>query len=412
MRTATWGRLVAAAALALAPLVPVVVAAPAVAGAAGCEQGLTGGNEEPSTTSWAQERLAFARVRELATGRGQTVAVIDSGVSNLHPQVKQIRYRDPANFVYPGSPVIDCEKVGHGSGVAGVIAAPVQTDVGFEGIAPGAEIVPIKQYDSDDDELDTPATLAGSIDYAVAAGADVINISLWIPEDDPAVRQAVVDAGKADVVVVAAAGNIVEGAETLFHFPAEYAGTGPEFDHVLAVGATNRDDTLVEESVRGAFVGIAAPGGEVLLPTGIEGYHVTSGTSFAAPFVSGAAALVRERHPELSAAEVVTRLEATADRPGVAVPDDGYGWGILNPYVALTSERDDGAPLPAAEAAAPIPAPDLPGPEDRTLQNVAYAVTGGLVAAGAVVAVGAAAWRRTSAEHARGSSSAAAGPPV
>jgi membrane-anchored mycosin MYCP len=120
--------------------------------------------------------------------------------------------------------------------------------------------------------------------------------------------------------------------------------------------------------------------------------------------------MVRERFPRLSAAQVVKRIEATADRPGATVPHDGYGCGIVNPYRALTQVLD-GSPAdvrrapPCSYAAdrtdkkSYITPPNPAEPPDRTLQNIAYGVAAGLLGAAALFAIGTGAWRRTQAAH-------------
>lgn len=390
--------------VALTVVGPVTAPAPVSADIGGCD--VKGGAEDGRAVPWAQERLDFDRVHQIATGEGVTVAVIDSGLDVVeHPQARRIKITRPTNVLpgFPPTEILDCTDPGHGTGVSAIIAAPRVSDVGFMGLAPDATIMPIKQFDPDVDVSDA-GNLAAAITAAVGAGVDVINLSLSIPVDDPAVQAAVRAAGEADVVLVTSSGNDLDADTenaTGQHFPAEYADDGRAFAHVLAVGATAPDDSLATTSITGAHVGVSAPGEEVLFASNLSGYAVDSGTSFAAPFVSATAALVRQRYPALSARKVVNRIKATASRPGKKVPDVGYGYGIVNPYLALTAARNDATLTVPVQARPPVDAPARPPKPDRTQQHLAYAVGAGLLGAAALFTVGSAAWRRTSAERRR-----------
>jgi membrane-anchored mycosin MYCP len=363
--------------------------------------------DEGTEIPWAQGRLDFERVHRIATGKGVVVAVADSGIDPSQPQTRGIDLRDPQNVItgFPATDVRDCDPKGHGTGVISIIAGQPLDGVGFVGLAPDATIMPIKEDDPNRDSEDLEPTIDKAINSALASplGVRIINLSLEVPYDDPAMREAVIEAGRRGVVIVAASGNQGDDEPTRDPegFPAAYADDGPEFAHVLAVGSTTFEDTVASTSTKGDYVGVVAPGDGVWTPTSGTGYRLNAGTSFAAPFVSATAALLLERFPDMTAPEVVNRIKATADPPGVAVPDDAYGYGVVNPYVALTAERSDArleverAPLPA------VAAPDLPEAPDRTLQNIAYAVAAGLLGSAAIAAVGSAAWRRTRDERSR-----------
>ena len=158
--------------------------------------------------------------------------------------------------------------------------------------------------------------------------------------DEPAVRSAIAYAVTRDVLVIAAAGNGYQSGNQT-PYPAAY----PD---VLGVGAIGRDGLRLPQSQVGSYVDLVAPGAEVIgaaLGGGLSAQH---GTSFATPFVAGAAALVRSYRPELSAAQVAQRLRATAD-PVPGGPNE-YGAGVVNPYLAVTS-------LPGVAVAQPAQAP-------------------------------------------------------
>lgn len=325
---------------------------------------------------WAQARLGIERVWPLSTGAGVTVAVVDTGVDGRHPLL--------SGRVLPGQDVknggrADTDCVGHGTLVAGLIAARASTGTGFAGVAPGVTVDPVREADNATDG--TTGDLAHGIDAAVAAGARVINVSIVTGEDSPLVRAAVDGALRRDVVVVAAAGNDF-GQGNPVQYPAGYPG-------VIAVGAVGADDTRAQFSQTGA-VTVVAPGSAVTGPGAGGPGLVTgqSGTSYAAPFVSGVAALVRAYRPELSAAQVVHRIQVTADHPAAGpLPDPQLGWGEVDPYAAVSAvlPEEHGA-RPVTDAAVPLPAAPPPARADRSGMVAALAAGGGLAGAGLILA--------------------------
>ena len=308
--------------------------------------------EVPAETQvYAPQRLAA-----FATGAGVRVAVIDSGVDATHPQLRG-HVAQGADFLHDErSGRQDCN--GHGTAVASIIGAAPADGTGFQGLAPDAVIVPVRI--SEQQEIDgkavggrgSPAEFAEAIDWAVRqGGADVINLSLVMTADNARVRAAVARAVAAGVVVVAAVGNA--GAPDKGNpdpFPALYPG-------VIGVGAVSAQGQRAPYSQRGEYVDLAAIGDRVTAASRAAGHTVVDGTSFAAPFVAGTAALIRQRFPDLSPAQVRERLIATADpAPGGSRSDD-YGFGLLNPYRALTE--------PLGREGRPERAPELVLTDDR-----------------------------------------------
>ncbi len=292
-------------------------------------------------TSWAQQRLRLAQVWPVTQGSGQIVAVIDSGVDTGRPHLAApgAVIAGPDFLGQPGGPSTrDCS--GHGTGVAALIAGRPVPGSPFAGVAPRATVLSIREFDSGTtgtDRRGSTAGLARAIAAAVAGHAGVINVSAVTSGDDPRLRAAVAGALAHDVVVVAAAGNddpgvADPGADRLVYFPAAYPG-------VLAVAASDPQDQPSRVSHAGPYVHIAAPGEDVVTvgANGPADYVRQSGTSFAAPFVSGAAALVRAYHPQLSARQVVDRLIATADVPPAGSGTPALGAGIVDPYAAVTA---------------------------------------------------------------------------
>jgi len=285
------------------------------------------GISAPAERPWAQQALRFSAVWNRTRGAGVTVAIVDSGV-DANPQFGDRVIPGPdlvagtKRGIPPGA---DC--VGHGTAVASIIAAAPVPGVSFTGVAPAARILSVKI--SGTDTFPTSVTPQGIMD-AVDFGADVINLSLATPDDVPALRNAVEYALRHNVVVVAAAGNDLPQGGTGPFYPAAYPG-------VLAVGAVGPGGVLAGFSDRHTPVGVTAPG--VNVTTAYPGTFPAAydpeqnGTSFAAAFVSGVVALVRSAHPELNAAQVVARIEATAH--GAAGP--GTGHGLVDPVRAVTA---------------------------------------------------------------------------
>lgn len=322
--------------------VPAAVAAPV------CEPPTPG--RRIAAVPWAQQRFGMDRVSSLASGAGVTVAVIDSGVDATHEQLRDKLGYGTDFLRNSGSGWRDC--VGHGTQVASIIAGRKVDKVGFRGLAPGVRILPIRVTESQEQqdgssagEKVSPADFAASIDWAVRQGARIINMSVVLYDDYLAVRRAIERAVKADVLVVAAAGNRRDKGNPK-PYPAAYAG-------VLGVGAIVADGTRLPQSQVGSWVDVVAPGGDITAAW-IGGGQVggLSGTSYAAPFVSATAALLWEYYPDLSARDIVRRIMATADPAPGGSGSTEYGAGVVNPHRALTELVASGGP----ERAAPLPA--------------------------------------------------------
>lgn len=293
---------------------------------------------------WALQRVQLDRLWQESKGKGVRVAVIDSGVDVKNKQLtsavstslgkdllKPGKNDDARSF--PKGPTADM--VGHGTKVAGVIAARPMSGTGFVGLAPEATIIPIRQHGGEDSGK--LRTLAAAIDHAVAARAQVINISQDTaekPHPNSALRIAIQKALAADIVVVASAGNNGADGRSKNTYPAAYDG-------VLAVAASDRNNERATFSQRGEFVGIAAPGVDIVSTVPKGGHCADNGTSFAAPYVAGVAALIRAKHPKWRQGQVVAQLQQTAER-AVSGKDRHVGWGVVDPVRALT---EDSSPI-------------------------------------------------------------------
>lgn len=362
---------VVAAALVLGATLAGPIVAPPAAQAVECS--VKPGGPDPGRVPWAQQRLNIADVWPITQGANVRVAVVDSGVDRQQPQMAQVHYAGGARVVPGGTgPTDTTDCVGHGTGVAGIIAAPKVQGVGFTGVAPGAMIIPIEVTNNDQG---IPAeTIAKGIDNAIDKHAQVINVSIYTTSDVPELRDAVARAERAGIVVVAAAS---EGqSQSLPGYPAAYS---TQNSNVIAVGMTDTQDNVADGSGTGAYIDLVAPGQDVEAPQPgpslRSGYRSWEGTSFATPYVTGVVALVLATHPSLTPAQVRNRLEATADPPpGVTVPSTRYGYGIVNPYLAVTTIRNDSKLAGAPTEAAAVPPVPPKAPADRHLQHLALAV--------------------------------------
>ncbi|SDQ43191.1 S8 family serine peptidase [Thermostaphylospora chromogena] len=287
--------------------------------------------------SWAQRRLDLKRAWTLSRGAGVTVAMVDSGVDLNHPQLEVAKFHD-----FTGTGYRDC--LGHGTAVAGIIAGRYLKGVPYHGVAPDAQLIVLKQTNAESGG--DVRVLARAIRRAADLKADVINVSVQA-HDHPELRAAVQYARSRDAVIVAAAGNVEkEDGTPAPAYPAAYEG-------VLAVGSATPAGALAESSNATTPVALLGPGQQIVSTwTGKSYMSGLEGTSFAAPYVAGVAALVRARFPGLDEEAVRQRLVATAD----GTLGKGTGAGMVNPWQALT------AILPNEEGNTPVIAPPPPSP--------------------------------------------------
>ncbi|MDG6108555.1 type VII secretion-associated serine protease mycosin [Dactylosporangium aurantiacum] len=318
------------------------VATPAAAAPSACGPSFT---DKLTDTPWPLTRLHPELAWPMTKGDGVIVAVIDSGVATTHPSLKD-QVLPGKDFVQANG-VGDCDQVAHGTFVAGIIAGLRLPGAGFYGVAPGAKILPIRVMEDDQKSFDQnlPNTIATAIDYAVDHGAGVINLSL-VTQPTPKLAASVSRALSQNVVVVAAAGN--DGASQNPNQPAYPAA----YDGVLAVAGVDEQDKHVSTSTSGDYVDVAAPGVRIQGPApqgGGFGLRSGGGTSFAAPYVAGTAALLRAYYPDLTPQQIADRITSTADHPPSG-RNPQVGFGTVNPYravAALTGTEAAAVPVPA-----------------------------------------------------------------
>jgi type VII secretion-associated serine protease mycosin len=325
---------------------------------------------------WHLSALKVAQAHRITTGDGVTVAVVDTGVDE---------HRDLRGRLLPGITVVPGEsgngrKDGHGHGtqMAGVIAGVGHgSGDGVLGIAPGAKILPIK-IESPGRDAGTPEVARG-IKAAIEGGADVVNVSLATAPDDK-IDAAIELAQDRNVLVVAGIGNTNKDI---------YGGYPALIPGVLAVGGSDKNGDHADVSIRDKAVAICAPSDDIV-STGLGNrYRIGTGTSDSTAIVSGAAALVRSKFPDLSAQEVAHRLTATADDNGPPGRDDECGYGVLNIVKALTA---DVPPLDPTAAPTTPPAdnptpPDNPTPSTEAAPDTEPASSTAPLIGGAVIGV-------------------------
>ncbi|AZV45297.1 hypothetical protein BAOM_4719 [Peribacillus asahii] len=245
------------------------------------------------------------------------VAVIDAGVQTSHPDLK-------AHIIAPYNALTGGKSIpasAHGTHVAGIIAASMNK-TGITGIAPKVKIIPINVFEGEEADI---YTVVDGIDYAVQAGADIINLSLTTEDYTDVLDYAVQEAYKKGVIVVAAAGN---DNTSRLQYPASHK-------HVIAVSATTQKDTRAAFSNFGSYIDLAAPGVDIYSTVPKGRYAKDSGTSMAAPTVSGACALILSKNPFLTPTEVENILKKSSVDLGAKGRDKYYGYGRINAYAAL-----------------------------------------------------------------------------
>ena len=254
---------------------------------------------------------------ERSTGGGPLIAVIDSGIDHHHPDLVNNVYVNPNEIVNgeddDGNGVIDdvrgynalqdsghaVDGHGHGSHVAGTIAAEGNNELGVVGVNWQAEMLPVKIF-SDQGRTTADAVLRGVL-YAGAMGARITSNSWGGGGYNRALKDAF---GQSKALHIAAAGNDGANNDRRPHYPSNY-----ELDNMVSVAATDRHDQLASFSNYGSeSVDLAAPGVEILSTVPGPGYEIFSGTSMATPHVSGAAALIVSTYPEATNEEIKSRL--------------------------------------------------------------------------------------------------------
>ena len=321
------------------------------------------------TEQWGLPRIRAPEAWDLTTGDDLIIAVIDTGVDLDHPdlvgklwtnadEIPDNGLDDDGNGYVDDSHGWDFvnddaepqDDYWHGTHVAGIAAADTDNGQGVAGVSWGARIMPLKVLDASGEGSYTDVISATV--YAANNGARILNLSLGGEYYSAVLAEAVGYARQRGCLLAAAAGN---DSGAVFYPAAN--------DGVLAVVATTRWDRRWYRSNYGPEVDAAAPGADIYSTTLDDAYLSASGTSAAAPHVSGLAALVWSVQPDLTNDEVARVITETVRDLGTPGWDQFYGWGRIDAYQAVSSVVVFRVYLPLIFKSTPPPA--CPGPTPR-----------------------------------------------
>jgi subtilisin family serine protease len=291
---------------------------------------LAGRTQEGDSAQYALGKLGVIDIHKLIKGTNIPIAVIDSQIDTRHPDLAGV-FADQYDAV-GGTAEMPHP---HGTGMAGAIAAHQR----LMGIAPAARIYAIHAFSSGPASADsTTFNILKGLDWAATKGVRIINMSFAGPRD-PSMERALKNAHDKGIVLIAAAGNAGPKSPPLF------PGADP---NVIAVTATDANDKLFSGANRGRYIAVAAPGVDILVPAPDNTYQLTTGTSVSSAEVSGIAALLLERNPNLGPEDIRKILTTSAKHPGTKDRDDDFGSGLVDPSKAI---QDAGELKPVGQPA-------------------------------------------------------------
>lgn len=282
-------------------------------------------NDPDYSSQWHLATIQAPYAWGVTTGvSGAPIAVIDSGADGTHPDLSS-KLVAGWNFVTGTSTTAD--DYGHGTAVAGTAAAATNNATGVAGVSWLNPIMPLLVLDSTGSA--SYSNIASAITYAADHGARVINISLGGSSASSTLQSAVNYAWNKGSVVFAAAMN---NSTSTPYYPAACT-------YVVAVSATEPNDTLASFSDFGSYIDLSAPGDNILTTMNGGGYGYWYGTSFSSPIAAATAALVLSLRPGLSASSLVTLLEQNSDDLGTPGWDQYFGYGRVNAYKAVLAAQ-------------------------------------------------------------------------
>ncbi len=275
-------------------------------------------NDPSYASQWYLPVIQAPQAWDITAGSASVViGVVDSGADPNHPDLAG-KLLPGWNFLNGTSDTTDV--LGHGTAVAGTLAAASNNAIGVSGVSWKSMILPVAVVDASD--FATYSNIAAGIRYAADNGAQIINVSLGGSNASAALQSAVDYAWSKGATIFAAAMNASGAAP---YYPAAC-------NHVVAVSATDSSEQLASFSNYGSWITVAAPGAGILAPTLGGGYGYWYGTSFAAPVAAGVAALALAANPALTNSAIVDAIERGADDLGSAGFDSYFGWGRVNAY--------------------------------------------------------------------------------
>ncbi|CAM3965530.1 S8 family peptidase [Alkalicoccus chagannorensis] len=294
-----------------------------------------------ASTSWALNQINHQTAVDAGlTGDGVRAAVMDTGISDAHPD---LRVAGGYNFFNDNNDWADDN--GHGSHVAGLLAGRSPDASGVAGVAPDVDLYALKVMD--ERGRGTQSVMARAIDWSLEADVDILNMSVGGVSSSAMLQRAVERAEAEGMLLVAAAGNGGEeqNQTTTIDFPARY-------DEVIAVGAVNRLDQRAPFSSYGPQLEVAAPGVALTSADAGSSYQTKSGTSMATPFVSGMLALMQEAEPSLSSGDMRSQLRDWVQPLGQAQPNRQTGYGRIEFPAEMTVEPRPARPVRQVHAEA------------------------------------------------------------
>ena len=264
-------------------------------------------------------------------GNDVVVGIIDSGLALNHPDIDYSRVLDGYNFGalqtdsdYETNRFDTTDVSGHGTYCAGVIAAKRNNGIGMAGISDNVKILPLKVEGKSGGI--SMSSVVYAINAGVAAGCDVINISLGAGTNYVQLETAVSNACANGVIIVCAAGN-----DTVSD-PGDHIRYPAGCEDAISVASTTKSNTRAESSVVNESIFISAPANGIISTTLAGSYASVGGTSFAAPQVTAAAAIAKQIYPNITPAQFKAALQFSAKdlNPSVEGRDTEFGYGLLN----------------------------------------------------------------------------------
>ncbi|WFB07109.1 S8 family serine peptidase [Streptomyces sp. LX-29] len=339
---------------------------------------------------WYLDKMQAERMWKVSTGKGITVAVIDSGVNASEPEL-QGKVLKGMNVFNPQRDAHH-DAAGHGTAMSMLIAGNGRNGQGIKGLAPGAKILPITVFRSEDESgTNSVPVLVKAIRYAADSDAQIINISLGHPileeRNRTRIQQAVDYAVKRGKLIFAAMGNSGDSGNYV-EYPAAANG-------VAAIGAYDPQFKWAKLSSYGPHIGLSAPGDDIPVRCmdNKPGYCRSGGTSQATALASASAALIWAKHPDWTGNQVLRVMIETAGKPDPPLPSRYLGYGSVrprlnvlenkgnpgpadvNPLVELNEKRSSDGKSPSPSASKK-PAPASPGEKGEKSETVDSSASG------------------------------------
>jgi thermitase len=298
-------------------------------------------NDPSYISQWHLRKIGGPQAWSVTTGSASVVvAVLDSGVYGDHPDLAG-KLVPGWNFVKGNADTADV--LGHGTAVAGTVAAATNNGIGVAGVNWASRVMPLVVVDRDD--FAAYSDIAAAIQYAADRGVRVINVSVGGTNSSATLQKAVDYAWKKGALVFASAMN---NSVSDPYYPAACT-------HAIAISATDANDRLAGFSNFGSWISLSAPGTGILTTANGGGYSYLSGTSFASPIAAGVAALILAADPSLTNDAVLALMKGTADRIGAEGFDNYFGWGRVNAFRAVLAAEPPRQRAGRREA--PLPRP-------------------------------------------------------